>query len=161
MNNLQEDWQQQSPAWRDLQLHECLCGIKTALEALPVDSEVAVVNLIDQSAAIAATSLYTVTETGFYEVGWNAAVTRAATSSSKLGDFAVKYNDPSDSVDKTTGSQNNVTASTGNTTANCISGTYTVYAKIGTNINYIMGYTSVGATSMLYSLNIRVIKKTV
>lgn len=116
------------------------------------------INLIDQSAAIAATVLFPVTETGFYQVGWNASVTRAATNSSKLGDFAVKYNDPSDSVDKTTGNQNNVTASTGNTTANCISGTYTIYAKAGTDISYIMGYTSVGATAMVYSLNIILIK---
>jgi hypothetical protein len=160
MINLQEDWQMQSPGWREKQIHDCLCGIKTALETLPVYNVVEEVNLEAQGAAIAATVLYPVTETDFYEIGWNAAVTRAATSSSKLGDFAIKYTNPADSVEKTTSNQNNVTASTGNTTANCISGTYTIYAKAGTDISYIMGYTSVGATSMLYSLDIRVIKKT-
>ena len=123
MINLQEDWQMQSPGWREKQIHYCLCGIKIALETLPVNNV-------------------------------------AATSSSKFGDFAIKYTNPADSVEKTTSNQNNVTASTGNTTANCISGTYTIYAKAGTDISYIMGYTSVGATSMLYSLDIRVIKKT-
>lgn len=30
--DLQEDWQQQSPAWRDLQIHKCLCSLKGLLE---------------------------------------------------------------------------------------------------------------------------------
>jgi len=29
---IQEDWQQQSPAWRDLQIHKCLCTMKGLLE---------------------------------------------------------------------------------------------------------------------------------
>jgi len=34
MIGLQEDWQQMSPGWREKQIHDCLCGIKGALETL-------------------------------------------------------------------------------------------------------------------------------
>lgn len=33
--DLQEDWQQFPPAWRDLQIHKCLCTMKGLIEQLP------------------------------------------------------------------------------------------------------------------------------
>jgi hypothetical protein len=114
--------------------------------------------LVNQSASIGATDLYSVLEDGFYQVGWNAEVTTAATSSSTLGQFQLRYTSPTDSVAKTSPTQNNVTASAGNTTGSCITGTFTVYAKAGTNIQYFMGYASSGATAMVYSLKMIVIK---
>jgi len=32
MENLQEDWQEQSPAWRQWQIFKCLCDIVNVLE---------------------------------------------------------------------------------------------------------------------------------
>jgi len=109
-----------------------------------------------QSAAIGATSLFSVVTTGMYEISFSGAVTTAATTSSKIGDFQIRYTDPTDSVLKTTSTQNNVSSSTANTTASCISGTLSIHAKTGTNIDLIMGYTSAGATAMVYKLTTKI-----
>lgn len=123
---------------------------------------VAQVDLVTQSAAITATTLYAVPAgcSGIYKVDWVATVTRAATTSSVLGGtngFQVDYTDADDSVVKTT--PGTVTAGVGNNATNStatgtITGSYTVFAKASTNIQYLMGYTSVGATSMQYNLHI-------
>lgn len=114
--------------------------------------------LEEQEAGITATTLFTPSEDGWYLVGWNADVSRAATVSSLLGHFQTRYTCPADSNVKNTPTQNNVTASSGNTTSTAISGTFSIYAKGGTPIQYIMGYTSSGATTMQYSLHI-IVKK--
>lgn len=119
------------------------------------------VHLTAQTSAIGATTLYTTTEDGFYQVKWCAAITTAATSSSTLGHFQIQWTNVADNVVKTTPTQNNVTASAANITTgtgSCISGCFTVYAKSGTNISYVMAYTSSGATAMRYSLDITVFK---
>ncbi len=119
------------------------------------------VNLTAQGAAIAATTLYAVPADGFYQVCWNASVTQAATTSSTLGPFQIRYTNVPNNVVKTWPSSNilNVNQANTNTTATgIIAGNTTVYAKSGTNIQYIMGYTSSGATPMQYELNITVIK---
>ncbi len=35
---IQEDWQMQAPGWRDLQIHKCLCTMKSLIEQLPAPS---------------------------------------------------------------------------------------------------------------------------
>ena len=114
--------------------------------------------LLSQAAAITPTTFFTPDVDGYYQIGWNAEINVAATSSSTLGHFQVRYTSPTDSVSKSTPVQNNVTASAGNSTSTCVSGTFTIYAKAGTAIEYVMGYATSGATAMRYSLKIIAIK---
>lgn len=121
------------------------------------------VDLINQAAAIAATTLYAVPASGgMYRVSWVSSVTTAATTSSALGGvngFQIKYTDADDSVVKSspgtivTGISINATnsAATGN-----ISGCTVVNAKGSTNIQYQMDYTSVGLTAMVYNLHMKI-----
>jgi hypothetical protein len=125
---------------------------------------VAVSNLTSQGAAITATTVYAVPAAGagMYRVAWCASVTRAATTSCTLGGttaFQVVYTDVNDSVVKTSNPQSitNYTSIV-NATGSTVSGTFNVYAKASTNIQYAFGYTSSGATTMLYDLNITVEK---
>lgn len=111
-----------------------------------------------QSAAITDQSIYTADESGMYLVIWHAAITRAATSSSTIGHFVTKFTDPTDSIEKSTPTQNNVTASAGNTTAVAIAGSHCVHAKIGTDIKFTVGYASSGATTMQFDVEVRVLK---
>ena len=121
---------------------------------------VAAVDLTAQTAAIAATTLYAVPASGvgMYRVSYSAKVTTVATTSSMLGGatgFQVKYTDPDLVV--VTSSQGAVdlfSVSELNTTQAHINGAVIIYAKASTNIQYVMGYTSVGATPMAYNLHI-------
>ena len=122
---------------------------------------VATVNLTAQTAAIAATTAYTTPAAdGFYQVNWVASVTTAGTVGSILGPFQVRNTNATDNVVKTfpTSAVNFFTQSNANTTGTSISGTFTVYCKASTAIQYIMGYTSNAAASMNYDLNIQIIK---
>jgi hypothetical protein len=115
---------------------------------------------VNQSAALTSTLLYTVpiTKAGLYRINFNAGVTRAATTSSVLGGtngFQVTYTDPTDSVARTTKVLAQDTDNR-NTTAAVINGNKVVYAKANTSMYYTLDYTSVGATSMQYDLNISV-----
>lgn len=118
------------------------------------------VNLINQGAAIVATNLYSVPATGagIYRVYYVAKISRTATTSSVLGGtslgFQVLYTDNDDSTVNVQ-SPIGVTA-TGNSLTTQISGVLVVYAKASTNIQYKIGYTSVGATTMNYNLHIRI-----
>lgn len=138
-------------------------GITTANNGVP-SSVGTPVHLTGQTANIGATSLYTTTADGFYSIYWNAAITTAATTgaaTATLGHFQIQYTNVADNVVKTTPTANNVTASSANAktgTGSGISGVITVYAKSGTNINYIMGYSSNTAAQMTYSLDITVVK---
>lgn len=118
------------------------------------------VSLVTQGAVIGSTSCYSVPVDGLYMICWNATVTRAATSSSTLGSFQVAYTEATDNVLKTfpTSQDNFDNATNANTTGAAIGGVYTVHAKAGSTLNYIMGYSSSGATSMQYNLEITVIK---
>jgi len=126
-----------------------------------IPSEVAAVNLTLQSAAIAATTIYTngVTDC-YYLIYWNATRTRIATTSSALGGFQIQYTNASDNVVKLfpSAAVTNITANAINTTATAIGGSFTIKSKASTAIQYIMGYTSVGATTMQYDLQITIIK---
>lgn len=118
------------------------------------------VSLTGQTASIAATTAYTAPVDGYYQVCFNATVTTAATTSCVLGPFQVRYTEAHDNVVKTfpTSSVNFVNQTNRNNTDAAIGGMFMVHAKAGTNIQYIMGYTSSGATAMQYNLEITVIK---
>ena len=118
------------------------------------------VSLTGQTAAIAATTAYTAPADGYYAVYYNATVTTAATTSCVLGPFQVKYTEATDNVVKTfpTSSVNFITQTNRNNTDAAIGGMFMVHAKSGSNIQYIMGYTSSGATAMQYNLEITIIK---
>ena len=124
-------------------------------------SEVAVVNLTGQTAGIAATTAYTNGATDcYYLVCWNATVTTAATTSCVLGGFQLRYTNATDNVVKSfpTTNVNFVNQTNNNATTSAIGGSFTIKSKASTTIQYIMGYTSSGATPMAYDLNITVIK---
>ena len=110
----------------------------------------ATVNLTTQSAAQAATTLYTPASDGLFTITYYAKVTTAATTSSTLGVFSVISTDTDSNVVTTVGqsSQQN------SLTAGFISGSITVYAKASTAIQYSLGYASSGATAMQYELHV-------
>jgi methionine-rich copper-binding protein CopC len=127
-----------------------------------VGYEVALSDLTAQGAAIGATTIYAVPASGagMYRVSWVATVTRAATTSCVLGGstgFTLKYTDADDSVVKTE-NPTTPTISAINATGTSISGVEMAYCKASTNLQYLFGYTSVGATTMQYNLHIRVEK---
>jgi hypothetical protein len=123
-----------------------------------VASEIVLVDLTAQTAAIAATNLTaSAPRTGMYRITMSATITTAATTSSVLGGtngFQIGFTSPTDSVAKTTVAGNSVT-SAANTTGTAIADTITVYAKTGTAISYQFDYTSIGGTSMVYELHLR------
>lgn len=127
-----------------------------------VGIQVATISLRTQSALIGATTLYTTPAAdGFYQVCWVATLTRAATTSSTLGPLQIRYTNAADNVVKTwpSANVNNVNqAATNNTGTGVISGSQTIFCKASTAIQYLMGYTSSGATTMQYALDITVIK---
>ena len=110
----------------------------------------ATVNLTVQSAAKAATTLYTPDSDGLFTITYYAKVTTAATTSSTLGAFSVISTDTDSNVVTTAGqsSQQN------SLTSGFISGSITVYAKASTAIQYSLGYASSGATAMQYELHV-------
>jgi hypothetical protein len=98
----------------------------------------------------------TPSDNGFYRVSFSGYITRAATVSSVLGGangFRITYTNAIDSVTRTTPA-NLFSTSTLNTTQAIVSGTFIVHAKQNTNITFDFGYTSVGATTMQYRLDV-------
>jgi hypothetical protein len=139
-------------------------GIATVSNGIP--SELATVDLASQGAAIGATTIYTPAATGLFRLCCFAQVTRAATTSSTLGGsgggLTITFTDGDGSVAQSVkirmnlndGTNNTVHA--GNTTTSNMFGQATIYAKTGVAIQYAFGYTSSGATTMLYSLHVKV-----
>jgi len=111
---------------------------------------IATVNLTAQSGAITATTLTTTTQSGLYTINYYGKVTTAATTSSVLGGFSVISTDPDGSTVTTQGNYSNENS----VISGFISGAITIYVGSGTNIQYLNGYTSVGATAMQYNLHI-------
>jgi hypothetical protein len=140
---------------------------RTRLNGTPPQSTAtqrAQVNLTAQGAAIGATTLLAVpaTEPGTYRACFSAKVTQAATTSSTLGGangFQIIYTDRDDSIVVTTIAAfpfNSTAANLAlNTTQAQENGCIDINAKLSTNIQYQMGYTSSGATPMQYNLRIR------
>jgi hypothetical protein len=123
-------------------------------------AQVASVDLTGQSAAIAATTVYTVPATGegLYQVSYVATVTTAASTSCILGGavgFQIQYTNASDSVVKISSSTYPVVSAI-NTANNSISGAYYARCKASTNIQYLFDYASTLPGEMVYDLTIRV-----
>lgn len=121
---------------------------------------VASVNLTAQAAAIAATTAYAVPANGagVYRISYVAKVTTAAGTSSILGGttgFQVKYTDADDSVVITTAASITINL---NTTQAQMSGVIVVNAKASSNIQYLMGYTSIAGlgAAMQFNLHLKV-----
>ena len=143
-------------------------GVQTKYNAIELKNNGHATEIVDsnrtaQSAAISATTIYAVPASGAgkYRVSYVATITTAASTSSVLGGtngFQVVYtNNGGDNVVKTTVAGNSVT-STANTTGTAITGSFLVYCKASTNLQYSFGYTSVGATGMQYDISIIVEK---
>ena len=128
-------------------------GVATVSAGVP--SEIATVDLTAQSAAITATTLYSVPAAGagMYRITWVAMITTAGTTSALGGTngFQISFTSPTDSVVKTD-SPTTPIISAANTTGTSISGCEVVYAKASTNIQYAFGYSSSG-TTMVYELH--------
>lgn len=140
-------------------------GVDTVSNGVPI--EVGTADLTSQSAAISATTLFTPTADGMFRISITLQVTQAATNSSVLGGatgVAITYTEPDGSVAQSIVplliSQAGVsivpaTGNTGNTTTTQSQGSAIIYAKSGVAIQYAIGYTSVGATSMEYAAHLK------
>ena len=130
-------------------------GVATVSAGVP--SELATVDLTTQSAAITATTLYSVPAAGagMYVIAWVAKITTKDAASSALGGtngFQISFTSPTDSVVKTD-SPTTPIISAANTTGTSISGCEVVYAKASTNIQYAFGYTSTTPGQMVYEFH--------
>lgn len=103
------------------------------------------VHLTGKTAAILATTLYAVTTNGFYSVTVQLAVT--GTGGTSIG-AQVKFTNVADNVVKTmpTNNTNGLNQCTSSSTTNAISYTVIVYAKAGTNIEYLVNLAGSGQT---------------
>lgn len=125
---------------------------KIATVSNGVPSELATVDLTAQTAAIAATTLYTPTATGMFRISAYLKITTAGTSP-VLGPLTITYTDGTDSVaqsvimaQQTQAGSMSVTGNNGNTTTSVLTGSLVVYAKTGVAIQYAVALTgTVGA----------------
>jgi len=136
----------------------------TALIANGVPSQVAEIAITGRSSAITTATIFTPTATGWFRLSVYEQITTKATTSSILGGAAgtvITYNDGDGNVAQSITMALNsdtgtiVTTSATNTTATNLNGTMVIYARTGVAIQYSIGYTSVGATAMVYSARIR------
>lgn len=122
-----------------------------------VPYQVAEFNVTARASAYAATTLYTTPEDGFYRISFTAKITTAATSSSILGPFQYKFTEADDAVVVTAPPGNTTSVNQTNvnsTSTGYISGSYVIHAKSGTDIQYVMGYATSGATAMQYNFHL-------
>ncbi|MCX6724258.1 MAG: hypothetical protein NT155_03765 [Candidatus Staskawiczbacteria bacterium] len=129
---------------------------------------VAVANLTGQTATKTATTIHTPGASRLFKVNIALQVTTAASTSSILGGttgVVITYTEPDGSVaqsivplltDQAGAVIVPATGNVGNTTTTQSQGSATIYAKAGVAIQYAIGYTSVGATSMAYSAHISI-----
>lgn len=137
-----------------------------AIQNLSPVSPLAFKDHVTQAAALGSTLLYTVpaTQGGLYVVRFFLKVTRAATTSSTLGVLTITFTDATDSVAQSVvvlgATQAGVagTSNAGNSTVSVFQGQVTINAKAGTAINYTIGYTSAGATTMQYEAHLNIIQ---
>jgi hypothetical protein len=136
-------------------------AIATVNNGLP--SQVATSTLTNQTAAIAATTIYAIPAdgAGFYRVNFYATVNRAATTSSTLGGtIGCQITHTVGAVAKVTtpAAVTQMTSTTNNTGTAAVAGSILVYCDASTNLQYAFGYTSSGATTMRYNLYLTVEK---
>lgn len=122
-----------------------------------VPSELGNANLTGQTAAKAATTLYTPAATGRFRISIYLKVTTAASVSSVLGPVTITYTDGTDSVAQSvvmalqTEAGAVATTNVGNLTTSILSGTLYIYALTAVPIQYAIAYTSVNAAEMAYA----------
>lgn len=128
-------------------------GITTVGNGIP--TEYATVNSTGNTANISSTTLYAVPSggAGFYRVSAYLVETTAASTSSTLPSLTLTWLDE-------TGTSQTATIVSGGSASNTVGtyarGDFTVYSEASQNISYATtGYTSVGGTSMAYSVRIR------
>lgn len=134
-------------------------GIATTGNGVP--SILAQADLVDQSAAVGTTTIYTATAGWQYRLAWNAKVTTADGVSSTLGALTIGYTDPDGvaqtitcAAQKQDGSI--ATTNAGNTTTSVLLGQpLLINAKSGTNITYAFAYTSNTPGTMKYNLHLK------
>lgn len=128
---------------------------------IPVVS--AEVDLTTQAAAIAATTIVTPAATGRFRINVYLKVTRAATTSSTLGGatgVVITYTDGTDSVAQSLtcalATQAGAIAinNAGNATTSKLVGSVVIFALTGVAIQYAIGYTSSGATTMQFEAHL-------
>lgn len=126
-----------------------------------VPSELGHLDLVTQSAAIAATTICTPSATGRFRISVYEKVTTVGSVSSILGGATgtvLTYTDGTDSVAQSISmgldSQAGVVGLTNNanTTTTSLNGTAYIYAKTGVAIQLAVGYTSVNAGEMVFAL---------
>jgi len=126
-----------------------------------VPSELGHLDLVAQSTAITATTIYTPTATGRFRISVYEKVTTAASVSSVLGGATgtvLTFTDGTDSVAQsiTMGLDNQggtlALTNNGNTTTTSLNGSAYIYAKTGVAIQIAVGYTSVNAGEMVFAL---------
>ena len=122
----------------------------------------ATADLTAQSAAKAATTLYTPTATGGFRITCALKVTTAATTSSTLGAVTITYTSGDGSVAQsivmnmdTAAGASATTSTTNSTTTSTLSGVLVIYALTGVAIQYAIAYVSSGATAMQYSAHLK------
>lgn len=123
-----------------------------------VSDSCGIVDLTAQAASIGGTVICTPSANGFYRASCYVVETRAATTSSTLPQCQISYTDDSSTVQVVTLSGTataNLVGTMG--TAGQFGQTSTFYAKASANIVYsAISYASSGATSMQYSIHVRV-----
>ena len=127
---------------------------------IPVQA--AVVDLVTQSAAKAATTILTPSVTGLYRISAYLKVTTPATTSSTLGGVTITFTDGTDSVAQShvmelaTQAGASATTNTGNATTSKLSGSLTIWAKAGVAIQYAIAYVTSGTTAMQYEAHLAI-----
>jgi len=121
-------------------------------------SVVGTANLTNQTANIAATTLFAVVSAGLYLIEVFMIVSQAATISSTLPDSRIIWTDQDSGATITVPLTSGLTT---NTTSTFVQGTFVVNAKASTNIQFDVGqvtaYASSGATVMNYAYRARAI----
>jgi hypothetical protein len=147
-------------------------GKFTSYNSLPlvnsgVPSQVASLDLLNQSSAISNQTLYnpTVTDTSgaaeFYSAFFTAKVVQAATSSSTLGGTSgITYGYMAEDGHALSSIPGVLNGNVGHNdlTSTAATGLFTTYAAPGTPITVSFGYLSSGITPMLYNLHIRLFR---
>lgn len=136
-------------------------NIATVSNGIP--SEVATVDAVAQSAAIATTTLYSVPASGVgqYRLSWDVDIRQPATTSSTLGPLTISWTNPDATVQTiTVAAQNNagtmVTSDSGNLqTTQLVGNSILLNIRQSTLITYAFAYASAGATAMQYNLHIK------
>jgi len=106
-----------------------------------------------QAANIGSTTLLAVPSNGFYRINISIKRTQIATTSSTLPLVTVMWTEGDNSA---SGSNTPIATNATNTLAAAVGASILIYAKAGTNIQYLTsGYVSSGATPMQYALRIQ------